>query len=99
MLSSVGHSIAKYRKKTGLSQKELAERLGITPTYMSLIEKGKKWPSHILLKKVCSELNIEEHDLYKDLFLESLGNKKLSEPQKEIVHLLRILIDKVAQIK
>lgn len=37
----LGENIAKRRKKLGLSQKQMAERLGVTPEAVTRIEKGR----------------------------------------------------------
>lgn len=53
------------RTKSGKTQLEFAKELGIEPTYLSKIEKGKKIPSRKLLLKIfemksASEINIPE---------------------------------------
>lgn len=98
MTNAIGIAIGKYRRERGLAQKELAKLIGITPTYMSQIEKGKKMPSYPLLGKICTALNIQETNLYKDLFLDSLLNESLTVDQKEIAVLLRQLFEKISDI-
>ncbi len=58
-----------FRKSVGLTQAQLAERLGVSPNYVYLMEKGVKVPSktlRILLTYVVRELieqtAIEEGD-------------------------------------
>ena len=41
-----------YRKKLGLTQEELAEKLEITWRQMQRIETGKSMPSYLTLKKL-----------------------------------------------
>ncbi len=38
----LGNNIKFYRLKMGLSQEELAEILGTTPVYLSVLENGKR---------------------------------------------------------
>lgn len=47
----IGKNIVQLRKKHGLSQRELAERAGITHSAISSIENGKVSPSVSSLQK------------------------------------------------
>jgi transcriptional regulator with XRE-family HTH domain len=55
----IGGQIKQIRKKKGLSQKQLAEQLGISTNAMCSIEKGYAWPSGITMEKMCRLLNVE----------------------------------------
>lgn len=55
----IGGQIKQIRKKKGLSQKQLAEQLGISTNAMCSIEKGYAWPSGITMGKMCGLLNVE----------------------------------------
>lgn len=46
------------RAAKGLQQKELAELLNITPSYISKIEKGERVMPSQLVDKLCKELSI-----------------------------------------
>lgn len=63
----MGNRISEYRKQLKLSQVELANKVGISREYVSLIENGKKVPSTLLglviakvLKTTVEELFISE---------------------------------------
>lgn len=45
----------------GLQQKELAVLVGLDPSHISLIEKGKRKPSVGTLDRLCRELKIPNH--------------------------------------
>ena len=45
-------SISVLRAHLGISQRELAAKLEITPEYLSMIENGKKNPSRKLLERI-----------------------------------------------
>ena len=47
-----------YLQKTGTSQRELARRLGIDPSYVSHFIRGTKSPSLRLAAKIARETNI-----------------------------------------
>ena len=49
------------RAAFGLSQSEFAERLSISPSYLSLIESGKRRPPEELLTRLSDELQIPVH--------------------------------------
>lgn len=53
----LGDRIAEKRKKMGFSQEELGTRVGVTPAFVSQIEKGVRCPSYGLLQKIAHELN------------------------------------------
>ncbi|KZZ81805.1 XRE family transcriptional regulator, partial [Oleiphilus sp. HI0133] len=52
----VGQRLREVRKKTGISQRELAKRAGVTNSTISMIEKNSVSPSVSSLKKVLSGL-------------------------------------------
>ncbi len=61
--SQIGANIKKFRKQLGLQANKLAEKLSISPSYLNLIENGKRNIDADLLLKICEELRIELSDL------------------------------------
>jgi len=59
----IGENIRIFRKKIGLQANKLAEQLSISPSYLNLIESGKRNVDAELLLKICQELRIELSDL------------------------------------
>ena len=59
----IGKFIYDCRKKKGLTQDVLAERLGVTSKSISRWENGNTMPDYSLLKDLCSELNINVNEL------------------------------------
>jgi len=56
---NIGHSIKTIRKeRTNLNQSDFAQQVGITQTYLSLIESGKKKPSTDILEKIAKEFEV-----------------------------------------
>jgi len=55
--------IKAFRRQLGVQANKLAEQLGISPSYLNLIEGGKRRIDGDLLLKVCQELKIELSDL------------------------------------
>ena len=59
----IGPKIKAFRRQLGLQANKLAEQLGISPSYLNLIEGGKRKIDGDLLLKICEELKIELSDL------------------------------------
>ena len=62
----IGQKIRKYRKAEGLSQEELAERIGISVTHMSHIETGNTKLSLPFFVEIANVLDVQTDDLLKD---------------------------------
>ena len=56
----IGVRLQAVRKSKGLSQRELAKRVGVTNSTISLIEQNKVSPSISSLKKVLDKLVIQK---------------------------------------
>lgn len=50
--------LKKHREQKGLSQHQLARQLGLTQTFLSEIERGRKNPSLEQLFRICQALDI-----------------------------------------
>ena len=59
----IGPKIKSFRRQLGIQANKLAEQLGISASYLNLIESGKRKIDGDLLLKVCEELKIELSDL------------------------------------
>ncbi len=73
--SQIGSNIKNFRKQLGLQANKLAEQLLISPSYLNLIESGKRNIDADLLLKICEELRIELSDLKTDKSI-NLNNSK-----------------------
>lgn len=62
----IGLKIAYYRKKKGYTQAQLAEMVGISSNYLSLIERGNKGQSYSMetLFKIAEALEITVSELF-----------------------------------
>ncbi len=74
--SQIGENIKKFRKQLGLQANKLAEQLSISPSYLNLIESGKRSIDAELLLKICEELRIEIADLKTDKPIDLDNSKK-----------------------
>ncbi len=73
----IGAKIKSFRKKLGLQANKLAEQLSISPSYLNLIEGGKRSIDAELLLKICQELRIELSDLKNENEID-LNNSKIA---------------------
>jgi len=61
----IGYKIKTKRRKMGITQADLSKKISISPSYLNLIESGKRKVNVDLLLKLTSELNIEISDISK----------------------------------
>ena len=61
--TKIGPKIKAFRRQLGLQANKLSEELGISPSYLNLIESGKRKIDGDLLLKVCDKLRIQLSDL------------------------------------
>ena len=64
----LAHNIQFFRKKRGLSQVALAQKIGVTPQAVSKWEKGKSAPDISLLPTVALLLDCQIDELFLDSF-------------------------------
>ncbi len=64
ILENFGKIVKLKRKISGLSQEDLAEKLGIHRTYMSFIERGMRNPSLLMIFKISRALKIKLPELF-----------------------------------
>ena len=57
-LKDIGKKIGSRRREIGLNQAQLAERVHISNTHLSNIERGKKPPGFIVFLDICNELKV-----------------------------------------
>ena len=88
--SKIGPKIKAFRRQLGIQANKLAEELNISPSYLNLIEKGKRNIDGDLLIKVCEKLRIELSDLTSkaDINLESSISELLGDELFEDLDIL-----------
>ena len=79
----IGQKIRKYRKAQGISQEQLAERIGVSVTHMSHIETGNTKLSLPVFVAIADSLNVRTDDLLSD------GQSGADPSRKEIEELLK----------
>lgn len=72
----LGRLIKTIRVAIGLSQDDLAQRLQISKSYLSLLETGKRIPSNELIDRISSTLSVSREAL---VFLTTSAPNELDE--------------------
>jgi DNA-binding XRE family transcriptional regulator len=65
-LPLVGHKIRELRLNAQMSQRQLAERVGVSANYIWIIEHDKKLPSLTVADKIATQLGVRTNDLFSD---------------------------------
>jgi len=60
---NIGPKIKAFRRQIGMQANKLASQVNISPSYLALIEGGKRKIDGELLLKICEELRIDISDL------------------------------------
>lgn len=61
---TLGTKIQKIRRTRHLTQIELAEKVGISSTYLGFIEQGRYAPSLEVLEKIAKRLGVRVKDIF-----------------------------------
>ncbi len=62
---SLGEHIARHRRAIGLTQSQLAEKVGVQPITISRIETGRKTTSLDVVAQIAQVLGVELHELFR----------------------------------
>lgn len=108
---SIGKKIKLARTKAEYTQEELAEKLSLSPRYISQIERGIAFGSASTIINICKALNINSDFLFHDSIQnenpipnEIIDNKfmveyfKLNKYNKSIIHRLTSELVKLQEI-
>lgn len=55
--------IKKYRNDRGLTQEDLAEKVGVSRVYIGYVEQGRNTPSLEILEKISKALKVRVSDI------------------------------------
>ncbi len=84
-MSAFSKRLRDCRKKLNLTQRELAERLGIASSAVGMYEQGRREPDSNMLLKICSVLDTTTDYL---LGLDSRPSEKTSEEQHDVSNII-----------
>lgn len=60
----LGRKIHKVRKERGLTQERLAEKVGVSTTWIGYIETGYKRPNLKMIYKIANSLGVKVKDIF-----------------------------------
>lgn len=63
-LEKLGEKLRSLRVLKALSQERFAELTNLDRTYISGLERGKRNPSYLILKRLCKILEINPNELF-----------------------------------
>ena len=95
MAYKIGIRIRDFRESKGLTQKELAEIVGVQGAVISNWETGRNRPNVDVLKKLCTALNTSADEL---IGIKRKENKGLSNEAKKVAAAFDDSDDKIKQI-
>lgn len=87
---NLGIPIKKYRMQKRIRQTDLAEKIEVTPTYISALENNRKVPSIALITKICDVLNISKEILFWEAITTSIEAKP---EDKEILEVANSIVN------
>ncbi|HSF94265.1 MAG TPA: short-chain fatty acyl-CoA regulator family protein [Thermohalobaculum sp.] len=77
----LGTRIRERRRSLGVSQAEMAQRIGISPSYLNLIERNKRRIAGPLLRRVASALDLRVEEL------DGAAERRLLDALSELAHM------------
>ena len=102
-INSVGKYIKKYRKKKNMSQEKLAEILGLSVPYVSMMEGSQKYPALETLINLANALDVttdqllcetlkNEYEIKRSVMLDEISELPKRE-QERIFTVVRAMIE------
>lgn len=85
MKYEIGNKIRKFRKESGLTQEQLAEKINVTKSRISNWEQGINRPDADIIGNICRALNVSPSDLL-DVHL---TDEELNVHEKKVIRAYR----------
>ena len=98
----IGQRIRKYRNAYNLTQEQLADKIGISPTHMSHIEPGNPKLSLAVLVNIAKELSVQTDELLFDkpkISKTEVAEEIISTLESCSLHDMYILSDVIKAVK
>jgi transcriptional regulator with XRE-family HTH domain len=94
---SFGKNLRLKRKELGLSAEELANRVHVSRSYITLLENGRRRPTKTIVTKIAKGLKLKSW-LVEEWFIED-ELKKLGIKDRKILYKLRLIIEPFLRTK
>lgn len=96
----IGHRIRALRERSGITQEELARRLGVTPSAVGNYEREISHPKEEVLYRLFTALCCEPNELFADFYNAQLSPERLHmEKYRELDEHGRELVDACTDIE
>jgi transcriptional regulator with XRE-family HTH domain len=92
---NLGKNIKFFRSLRGLSQADLAEKAGISITFLSNIERGNNFPLPRTLCSLAKTLELEVFELFKGKLVPSDNKEVISQLSKEVTEKMNVAVTDV----
>ena len=93
---SIGRTIKFLRESAKLKQVDLADTLGVSPNYISMIENDRREPSLSILRKVSEKLDVPLALIFLESRLEELSEDPI---RREISHKIMDLMFEIERVR
>jgi transcriptional regulator with XRE-family HTH domain len=92
---ALGKTIKFLRFRKGFSQADLAEKAGMSITFLSTVERGIKFPQPDILSKLAKALDVEVFELFKTDAVPTDSKKMMSQLSEDIAKNINLTIKNV----
>jgi transcriptional regulator with XRE-family HTH domain len=87
-------NLKEKRRTCGLTQEKLAEKAGISPHYLAMVEVSRKFPTPEMLERLAAALDVETYRLFEmpttaDVALKLLRQDIVSEIEQLVVKVIK----------
>lgn len=93
----IGNFISTLRKEKGMTQQELADKLGVTDRAIGNWENGRRMPDYSIIQNLCKELDISTNELFAGTCIKA--NQKENQFDKNILDIFKFNNDKRKKYK
>jgi len=87
-------NLRKYRRKCGLTQAQLADKVDVSTHHIGMIELERNCPTFELMERIAEALNIKIYELFVD---PSSLNENFELLRREIREDIRLLLDETLE--
>jgi transcriptional regulator with XRE-family HTH domain len=87
-------NLKEFRRKSGMTQAELAEKASVSTHYIAMIETRKKYPKPEMLEQIAKSLEIESYKLFG---VESDPNEPLEQLHQKIIADMKQIVNEAIE--
>jgi transcriptional regulator with XRE-family HTH domain len=88
----LGKNIKVFRSRKSFSQADLADKAGISITFLSNIERGNNFPLAGTLCSLAKALDVEVFELFKGDLVPSDSKEVMSQVSEDITHKIQLAV-------